>query len=96
MTKRARLMDSEPPRLMSEAETAHHLAMSVSEFSRQAGTLERDLGMPKRHPVLKRRDRVAIDHWLNRVFGIGARATKVSELVRQRMGELRGDGNRAH
>ena len=89
-------MDTEPPRLMSEAETAHHLAMSPSEFSRQASTLERDLGMPKRHPVLKRRDRIAVDQWLNRVFGVEAKATKVSDLVRQRMGELRDDGNRAH
>ena len=83
------------PRLILEREAARLLRMSASEFCRRAGELERDLGMPKRHPVLKRRDRVAFELWLDRVFGVERGSANVSELVRQRMGELR-DGERAH
>ena len=95
MVKRNRLMNIEPPRLMSEAETAHHLGMSASEFSRRAPLFEHELAMPRRHPLLKRRDRVAIDQWLNEVFGVKGKATNVSDLVRRRMGALE-YGNRAH
>ena len=83
------------PRLLSEAATARLLAMSPSEFCRRAKELERDLGLPKRHPVLKRRDRIAIEVWLDQLFGVHRKAANVSDLVRQRMGELR-DGARAH
>ena len=81
-------------RLLSEAETAQLLAMSPSEFSRRSKELEAELGLPKRHPVLKRRDRIAIELWLDAIFGVTHKAANVSDLVRQRMGELR-DGERA-
>ena len=83
-----------PSRLMSEADTARLLNMSPSAFSRKAAQLEQQLGMPARHPGLKRRDSVAIHAWLNRLFGVREKQTNVSDLVRQRMGALR-DGNRA-
>jgi hypothetical protein len=47
------------PRLITEAETAHLLGMTPWSFSRKASQLEDELGMPRRHPMLKRRDRVA-------------------------------------
>ena len=56
-----RVIEVAPPRLISEAETAHRLRMSPSQFSRKAKMFEEELGMPRRHPVLKRRDSVAID-----------------------------------
>lgn len=80
---------------MTEAETAHHLAMSVSDFSRKATEWEKDLGMPRRHPVLCKRDRVAIDQWLDGLFGVDPKTTNVSALVRLRMGAQR-DGEGAH
>ena len=92
MTKRAH---NEPPRLMSEAETAHRLAMSPSEFSRRSRSLEDELGMPRRHPILKRRDRIAIDEWLNAQFGVDQKPASLSALVRSRMRAL-GDGKSAN
>jgi len=88
-------MDVEPPRLISETETAHHLGMSPSEFSRRAPELEQTLGMPRRHPVLRKRDRVALDQWLNRLFAVKDGSPTVIDLVRRRMESL-GDGNSAH
>jgi hypothetical protein len=44
--------------------------------------------MPRRHPLLKRRDRVAINSWLDGVFSVDSKPTTVSELVRKRMAEL--------
>jgi hypothetical protein len=88
-------MDVEPPRLINESETAHHLGMSVSEFSRRAAEFEEELGMPRRHPVLKKRDKVAIDQWLNRVFHVKDGSISVSDLVRQRM-EALSNGKGAH
>jgi hypothetical protein len=79
------------PRLITDAETAHLLGMSPWSFSRKAPELEAQLGMPRRHPILKRRDRVALNDWLDKVFSVGRRPTSVSELVRTRMAEL-GDG----
>jgi hypothetical protein len=35
-----------------------------SEFSRRSRVLEDKLGMPRRHHVLKRRDRVVLYDWL--------------------------------
>jgi hypothetical protein len=88
-------MDVEPPRLINETETAHHLGMSVSEFSRRSKEFEKKLGMPPRHPVLGKRDRVAIDQWLNGLFAVGDKPTKISDLVRDRMRSLQ-DGQRAN
>jgi hypothetical protein len=90
---RTQLPDVEPPRLLSESETAHHLGMSPSAFCRRAAGLEQ-LGLPKRHPILKRRDRIAIDGWLDGLFGVSRKAGSLSDLVRQRMGA--GDGDGAH
>ena len=87
--------DAEQSRLLSETATAQFLAMSPSEFCRRSKELEDKLGLPKRHPILKRRDRVALEIWLDQIFGVTRKAANVSDLVRQRMGELR-DGERAH
>jgi hypothetical protein len=75
-------------RLITEAETAQLLGMSASAFSRRASEFEDELGMPRRHPMLKRRDRVAINNWLDQVFSVDRKSTTVSELVRKRMAEL--------
>ena len=82
-------------RLMSEADTARHLNMSPSEFSRRCGEFEKKLGMPVRHPVLCKRDRVAIDQWLNRIFGVEQKPATVAALVRSRMGVL-SNGEHSH
>jgi hypothetical protein len=75
-------------RLITEAETAHLLGMTPCSFSRKASQLEDELGMPRRHPILKRRDRVALNDWLDKVFSVGRKAATVSDLVRKRMAEL--------
>jgi hypothetical protein len=75
-------------RLITEAETARLLGMDPSTFSRKAAKLEAELGMPRRHPMLKKRDRVAMNNWLDEVYSVGRKPTTVSELVRKRMAEL--------
>lgn len=77
-----------PSRLMTEAETARLLHMTPCTFSRRASQLEDELGMPRRHPVLKRRDRVAMHNWLDQIYAVDRKPTTVSELVRKRMAEL--------
>jgi len=79
---------TDPPRLITEAETAHLLGMTPCSFSRKASQLEDELGMPPRHPILKRRDGVAIHGWLDQVFSVDRKPTTVSDLVRKRMAEL--------
>ena len=65
----------DPSRLFTEAETAHLLGMTPCSFSRRASQLEDELGMPRRHPVLKRRDRVAINNgWTTSSPPIGSLA----------------------
>ncbi len=71
------------------------LRMSPAAFSRRSRELEVTLGMPPRHPVLRRRDAVALHNWLNTVYGASEKPDTVADLVRQRMGTLR-DGNSAH
>lgn len=39
MTRRARLQDIEPPRLITEAECAHLLGLSASDFYRRCGAV---------------------------------------------------------
>lgn len=95
MAKRIRLTDVEPPRLINETETAHYLGMSIYEFSRRSEELETKLGLPKAHPVLGRRDRFAIDQWLDKLFGAAGKPTNLSDLIVSRMGSLR-DGERAN
>jgi hypothetical protein len=75
-------------RLITDAETALLLGMDPSTFSRKAPQLEDELGMPRRHPVLKRRDRVALHNWLDHQFLVDRKPATVSELVRKRMAEL--------
>jgi hypothetical protein len=75
-------------RLITEAETAHLLGMAASTFSREAAKLEADLGMPRRHPMLRKRDRVALHIWLDQVFSVDRKPATASELVRKRMAEL--------
>ena len=81
-------MTTDASRLITEAETAHLLGMTRWSFSRKASRLEAELGMPRRHPMLKRRDRVAINNWLDQVFSVDRKPTTVSVLVRKRMAEL--------
>jgi hypothetical protein len=79
---------ADPPRLITEAETARLLGMTPCSFSRKAPQLEDELGMPRRHPMLKRRDRVAMHNWLDNLFSVDRKPKTVSELVRKRMAEL--------
>lgn len=90
--KRIRLMDVAPPRLIGEQETAHLLGMSTSEFYRRAGELETKHGLPTRDKVFARRDLVAINRWIDRLFGVGKEPSTVSNLVRRRMESLNGAG----
>jgi hypothetical protein len=82
-------LTADQSRLITEAETARILNMTPYSFSRKARELEDQLNMPRRHPILKRRDRVAIHAWLDNVFDVDRKPTTVSELVRKRMAELR-------
>jgi hypothetical protein len=75
-------------RLITEAETARLLGMTPCTFSRKAPQLEDELGMPRRHPVLKKRDRVAMNNWLDQVYSVDRKPMSVSELVRKRMAGL--------
>jgi hypothetical protein len=75
-------------RLITEAETAHLLGMTPCSFSRKPSQLENKLGLPRRHPMLKKRDRVAIHNWLNHLYSVNRKPTTLSELVRKRMAEL--------
>lgn len=96
--KRIRLMDVEPPRLITERETAHLLGLSTSELSRLAPDLE-TRGMPRRHPVLQRRDARALHQWLDREFGLQSPAEARRQTVLERLAGLGGsgdDGTRAH
>lgn len=90
MARRIRLQDVDPPRLLTEAEVAYHLGLSAAEFSRRAGELER-LGLPRRHPILNKRDLKSINAWLDGEFGLGACRDKVAGAISKRLdawGEL--------
>lgn len=86
--RRIRLMDVEPPRLLTEAETAHLLGMSASEFSRASADLEAQRGLPRRHPVLHKRDRHAIHRWLDREFGLDSPAEERRRLALARLEDM--------
>lgn len=87
MTRRARLHDTAPPRLISEAECAHHLGLSAGEFCRRAAELEA-MGLPRRHPVLRKRDLRAIDIWLDCVFGLQSPVEARRAAVLERIGGM--------
>jgi len=80
--------DSVESRLITDAEAARLLGMYPTTFSRKAAKLEDELGMPRRHPMLKKRDRVAMNNWLDQVYSVDPKPMSVSELVRKRMAEL--------
>ena len=88
MASRLRLHQFEPPRLITENETAHLLGMAVSTFSRRASELEA-IGLPTRHPVLGRRDRIAIQHWLDRLSGLAQSPVDVNDVLTQRLAAMR-------
>lgn len=67
--KRLKLHDMEPPRLLTEIETAHLLGLGPSEFCRRAKELE-ERGLPKRDALFGKRDRKAIELWLDQHFGL--------------------------
>jgi hypothetical protein len=71
-----RLIAPNQSRLITEAETARILRMTPCSFSRKAAQLENELGMPRRHPLLKRRDRVAIHRWLDSLFSVDRKPAK--------------------
>ena len=77
----------EPPRLVSETEAAQIIRWSSSEFSRRRGELEA-IGFPRRHPVLKRRDHVAIHRWLDEQFGLAKAPRDVDGLIKARLANL--------
>ncbi len=84
MTRRVRLHEVEPPRLLTEAEVAHLLGMSSAELSRRHEELEQR-GMPRRHPILGKRDRHALHLWLDREFGLQSPAAARREAVLARL-----------
>ena len=61
---RRRVSDLLPPRLMTEKEVADYLGMGESHYTVKKEELERH-GLPKAIPFLGRRDRHAIDRWLD-------------------------------
>ena len=58
-------------RFLDESEVAHYLGMGNSTFRRKRAGLE-FLGFPQRHPIVKKRDRRAIDDWLDRISGLSS------------------------
>ncbi len=94
MTRRVRLSDVEPPRLITDAETAHVLGMTPAELCRRQDELER-IGMPKRHAVLGKRDARALHQWLEREFGLSSPQAAARQTVLARL-EALGDGSRAN
>lgn len=69
--RRIKLHEMEPPRLLTEIETAHLLGLGPSEFSRRVKELE-ERGLPKRDALFGKRDRKAIELWLDGLFGLAA------------------------
>lgn len=61
---RRRVSDLLPPRLMTEKEVADYLGMGESTYTQKKKELERQ-GLPRILPFLGRRDRHAIDRWLD-------------------------------
>jgi hypothetical protein len=75
-------------RLLNDAETAHYLGISASSFSSKKRELEAKYDFPRRHPLLGRRDRKAIDLWVDRHLGLGTGQTSIDTLVNERLGLL--------
>ena len=88
MARKVRLQELEPPRLLTDSEVAHLLGMSASAFSTRQRELEL-LGLPRRHPSLGRRDRKAIEQWLDALFGADI-ASDVDAIVAERLSHLGG------
>jgi len=78
--RRTRFWELATPRLLNEEETAHYLGMSRTSFARSIDELEKN-NFPRRHPVLKKRDRHTIDVCLDRAYGIIDETELVNSLV---------------
>ncbi len=68
MTKPRRRFD-EPPRVLTQAETAGYIGKSPSWLSEHLPELEA-MGFPKPVPFLDGYDRAAVDSWLDRLGGL--------------------------
>ncbi len=66
---RARPKFNDPPRGLIDYESAGYIGLGQSEFSRVLPQLEAE-GFPKPDPVTGRRDRKAIDAWLDARSGL--------------------------
>ena len=66
---RARPRFDLPPRGLIDHETASYIGLGMTEFSRKLPQLEAE-GFPKPDPVTGRRDRKAIDAWLDARSGL--------------------------
>lgn len=95
MVSRARLKfkEIEPPRMLSEEDAAHYLGIGASTFSTMKRKLEK-LGFPRQDPALNRRDRNAIDRWLDVRAGLLGKnepeQAAVSGVIAERLASLRG------
>ncbi len=68
---RARPRFDLPPRGLIDHETAGYIGLGMTEFSRKLPQLEAE-GFPKPDPVTGRRDRKAIDAWMDARGGLAA------------------------
>ncbi len=66
---RARPRFDLPPRGLIDHETAGYIGLGMTEFSRKLPQLEAE-GFPKPDPVTGRRDRKAIDAWMDARSGL--------------------------
>jgi len=89
MSRRKRLDDVFPPRVLSERETAYYLGRSESSFHTLKVALERQ-GFPLIDPLTGGRDLRAIDAWLDRRSGLDEmRTSDVSDLIRKRLAGMK-------
>ena len=88
MPRRTRFSDIALPRLLNEDETAHYLGMSRSDYGSRIADLEDKHCFPRRHTLLNKRDRHAIDAWLDSEFGISEKNAMLDAQINARIGAM--------
>ncbi len=88
MARRTRFSEIAAPRLLNEEETAHYLGMSRTDFGNRISDLEKLHYFPRRHTLLNKRDRRAIDAWLDSEFGISEKNAMLDAQINARIGAM--------
>lgn len=97
MAPRNKFKDIAEPRLLSEEDTAHYLGIGAPRFSAIKTMLEKN-GFPRLDTLLGRRDRRAIDLWLDARAGLLVReiaeAEAKSSVIAERIKAMRNGRNK--